>query len=174
MEVEHLEDWEGRAVVDSQGEKIGKLEDVYYRAGSRDAALVSVKSGLLGRKLHLVPLEGAAVTRDELRLAYTKDAVTEGPELGSDQTLGHDEQDAVSEHYGVAAEGGLESARERRAREQRQGELAQEIDELGEAAKRKRADEQDARSEAKASGEEASELESRRARAEAEAREIEP
>jgi sporulation protein YlmC with PRC-barrel domain len=42
MEIEQIEEWQGQDVVDCDGEKIGKLEDVYFEAGSREAVFGSV------------------------------------------------------------------------------------------------------------------------------------
>ena len=64
VEIEQIEEWKGQDVVDRDGEKIGKLEDVYFEAGSRDAVFGCVKSGMFGRRHLLVPLAGASVSRE--------------------------------------------------------------------------------------------------------------
>ena len=55
-----MEEWIGQDVVDPAGEKVGKLEDLYYPNGSSEPVAASVKHGTLGKTLTLVPLETPA------------------------------------------------------------------------------------------------------------------
>jgi PRC-barrel domain len=66
MEIERIEDWIGRDVLDADGNKLGKLKEVYFRGD--DAEIGEVKPGVLTRKRLFVPLAGAAATRDSLRV----------------------------------------------------------------------------------------------------------
>ena len=71
----HAEDiaaWRGQPVIDPDGEQIGKLEDVLFDSGSGTPLLLSVKSGLLGRRSTLIPVEGASVGPDWVRVTYAK------------------------------------------------------------------------------------------------------
>lgn len=99
FEVERIEDWKGQDVVDSDGEKIGTLEDVFFEADSGEAALGAVKTGFLGRKTYLVPLEGASLTRDQVQVTHAKDRVAEGPEAPEDGRLGSDDDQRLAGHY---------------------------------------------------------------------------
>ncbi|MDX6683255.1 MAG: hypothetical protein QOG94_3294 [Solirubrobacteraceae bacterium] len=67
IEVQQIQTWIGADVLDGSGEKLGKLEEVYfYRL---DLPLVAgIRSGLAGRKHHLAVLRGASVNRDSLHL----------------------------------------------------------------------------------------------------------
>lgn len=105
MEVEHIEEWKGQDVVDSDGAKIGKLEDVLFERGSRDPVFGCVKTGLFGRHLTLVPLAGASLSRDHVRVAHDKDQVKDGPRLEDDGTLSTEGVSALSEHYGIEPAG---------------------------------------------------------------------
>lgn len=78
MEIERIEDWIGREVDDADGNKLGKLDEVYFD-GDR-AVAGEVKPGLLSRKRVVVPLEGASVTRDAVRVNGTYDGSTDGLE----------------------------------------------------------------------------------------------
>jgi len=90
--IERLEDWRGQEVVDSDGVKLGKLEEVFYVQDTVAPALATVKSGLLGRGSRTVPLAGASVGRDYLRIAATQAQVESGP-----KTPSHDAIDGVRE-----------------------------------------------------------------------------
>jgi sporulation protein YlmC with PRC-barrel domain len=73
--VEHIEEWRGHQVLDAAGEQLGKLEDVLFDSGSGTPLLISVKSGLLGRRSALVPVDGATVGPNYIRVAHRKEEV---------------------------------------------------------------------------------------------------
>lgn len=172
-QVEKIEDWAGQEVVGSDDEKIGKLEDVYFASGSAEPALASVKSGFLGRKLHLVPLERAAVTRDHVKVAFTKEQVSDAPELAAEGRLGETEREAVASHFGITLEGeGWESASARNRREAEAAGMEERVAELDEAARVKRERAREGEQQATASSREAQDLEAQRAEAEQKAREL--
>jgi hypothetical protein len=75
LSVEQIEEWLGQEVLDADGERVGKLDEVFYSSGSGEAVFASVKSGLLGRRSSTVPLAGASVGRDYVRLAYTTEQI---------------------------------------------------------------------------------------------------
>src|SRR5690349_17012208 len=102
VQVERVEEWVGQEVVDRDGEKIGKLEDVYFDLDSAGGpTLGAVKSGLLGRKRHLVPLTGATLGRDQVRVDFPAQAVKDAPEVGDEGRLSGADEDALLGHYGV-------------------------------------------------------------------------
>jgi len=69
MDIERIEDWIGREVLDGDGNKLGKLKEVYFRG--EDPEVGEVKPGALSRKRIYVPLAGAAATRDSLKVEQT-------------------------------------------------------------------------------------------------------
>ncbi len=173
MEIEHIEEWRGQAVVDPDGEKVGKLEEVLFDGD--DARLGCVGTGLFGRKLTLIPLEGATLGRQHVRIAFARDTVKNAPTLEPDTPVtGELERSALS-HYGLEApdRGGepvtYESSqtRERHAEERRQAQVrARELEEKAEQAA---ADAQEARGRADEAEQAARQAEDRRREAEAEA-----
>jgi PRC-barrel domain len=171
MDVERIEDWAGREVVDSDGEKIGKLEDVYYAGGSTDAVLACVKTGMLGRKLYVVPLADAAVTRDHVKVAYTKSQVTGGPRAEGGAELGETEQVEVAHHYEVelpgSGEGGrFESGQGRRERRAKIEEMSARAGELDKVSAEKREQAEASRQKADESARDAERVEQERREAE--------
>jgi PRC-barrel domain len=74
-------DWLGRVVVDRDGERIGKLQDVYVDVETDDPQFGTVKEGLLGRHLTFVPLVGVQVSPDSLQVATTKEKVRSAPDI---------------------------------------------------------------------------------------------
>lgn len=123
IEVEHIEAWRGQPVLDPAGEQLGKLEEIYFDSRSGAPVLLSVKSGLLGRHSALIPINGATVSRDYLRVAHSKDTVAaagEGPGAGTgDGAPSHEELSGLGAAYGLKFADGLEleSASEREIRQ---------------------------------------------------------
>ena len=89
--VESIESWRGQDVLDSAGEKAGRLEEVYYDAAGDEPVLISIKHGRLGHQVKLAPLSDAVVSRDYIRLPFTGEQlggapdVTVGDELTAEQ-----------------------------------------------------------------------------------------
>jgi hypothetical protein len=85
IEVEHLESWIGSEARGRSGDKLGKIDDVYF-AGTEPVA-IDIRSGLGGRKHHAATLTGASVSQDGIRLAVDKDELvsTDGGALTSGQ-----------------------------------------------------------------------------------------
>lgn len=141
VEIERIEEWKGQDVVDPDGEKIGKLEDVLFEVGSREPIFGCVKTGLFGRHLSLVPLEGATLSRDHLRVLHSKDRVKDGPRMEGEGALAREEELALSRHYDLESGGDRGdgpryesgSARAQREARTRQAEgRAAELDQLAE------------------------------------------
>lgn len=106
--VEGIADWVGREVVDRDGEKVGKLADVYYDTADSEAAFVSVKTGAFGRSHPLAPLRGARLARDYVRLDAPKELVRDAPEDISGGRLTGVDAVAVFKHFGLAPDEDLE------------------------------------------------------------------
>jgi hypothetical protein len=147
MEIEQIEEWKGQDVVDCDGEKIGKLEDIYFEAGSRDAVFGSVKTGMLGRRHFLVPLAGATISRDHIRVAYHQDHVKDAPQADPGATLESGMEQELARHYAIELTapaagdtGRYESASAREEREARAREATKRAEELEALADRKAAE----------------------------------
>ena len=72
--VRHREigEWRGRVLVDSTGERIGKLEEVYFDVETDEPQFGTVKEGFIGRHLTFVPLIGITIGPDNLQVPVTK------------------------------------------------------------------------------------------------------
>jgi len=97
---ENLRDWRGQKVIDPDGSKIGDLEAVYVDTGSDQPAFVTVRVGFVGRhRLVFVPLAGATVTPDAVRVRYDKKLATEAPSIDTDGELAAADEPEVFAHY---------------------------------------------------------------------------
>jgi uncharacterized protein YrrD len=113
----NVADWHGRTIVDVDGEKIGKLEDVYVDVETDVPQFATVKEGLIGRHLTFVPLGGVTVTPDELQVLVTKAQVQDAPNLAEHgEELSQDDESALYHHFElnytpIATESGRRLAR---------------------------------------------------------------
>jgi len=85
IEAQQLQTWIGAEVLDGAGQKLGKLEEVYFRDSLPVA--VAIRSGLVGHKHHAATLRGATVSRDSLHLDAASATIpsTDTERLGPEQ-----------------------------------------------------------------------------------------
>ncbi|MFZ0665582.1 MAG: PRC-barrel domain-containing protein [Acidimicrobiales bacterium] len=74
-------EWHGKMLVDRNGEKIGKLQDIYVDVETDEPQFGTVKEGFIGRHLTFVPLAGIRIGPDDLQVTTTKDQVRSAPEI---------------------------------------------------------------------------------------------
>ena len=71
----NVTEWHGKMILDSSGQKIGKLQDVYVDVETDEPQFATVKEGLIGRHLTFVPLNGVRVGPDALQVPVSKEQV---------------------------------------------------------------------------------------------------
>ena len=94
-------DWSGRTVVGSDGEKIGKVDEVYYATDDGSPEWLAVNTGMFGTKTNFVPIEGAKPSGEDVQVAYTKDVVKDAPGVKPDEELSQSEERELWTHYGL-------------------------------------------------------------------------
>ncbi|HSS56749.1 MAG TPA: PRC and DUF2382 domain-containing protein [Solirubrobacteraceae bacterium] len=96
--------FEGRTMLDRDGDKIGKIEDVYEdrQSGRPEWALVS--TGLFGTKKTFVPLRGAQPTGEDVRVPLEKAHVKDAPGIDADGELSESEERKLFTHYDLGYE----------------------------------------------------------------------
>ena len=97
--VEQIIDWRGQDVYDCDGERLGKLEEVFFDAADGEARFATVKSGLLGRHVSLVPLADASVGRDYVRVAFPAERVHRAEDAAVADELGAESIRRIVEVY---------------------------------------------------------------------------
>jgi hypothetical protein len=109
---ESVADWRGHDVIDLDGAKVGQLDGIFYDVESDDAVFGLVKVGnLLGKKLTLVPLQGASVTPNTLRVNYQKADIKDAPTYDPELELTVDQEAGAYQHYGLVYETTQQGAR---------------------------------------------------------------
>ncbi len=99
---DNLAEWRGKELLDSDGEKIGKLIEVYVDTETEEPQFGTVKEGLFGKHLTFVPLTGAVATPDSLKVTATKSQVKDAPNIDTDGELTADQESDLYRHYGLA------------------------------------------------------------------------
>jgi uncharacterized protein YrrD len=96
----NVADWHGRMIVDADGEKIGKLEDVYVDVETDVPQFATVKEGFLSKHLTFVPLGGITAAPDQLQVAVTKQQVQDAPNIEQHgEELSQEDESALYHHY---------------------------------------------------------------------------
>ncbi|MDP9389072.1 MAG: PRC-barrel domain-containing protein [Actinomycetota bacterium] len=100
FQVDELIDLKGATVVGRDGEKIGKIEQIWVDTANALPEWALVKAGgLLGRHSRFVPLRAADFEQGEVKVAYTKDEVESAPDVDPDQ-VSRDDEVRLYQHYG--------------------------------------------------------------------------
>jgi uncharacterized protein (TIGR02271 family) len=91
----------GCDVLDRDGDKIGKLDEVYLDNDTGEPEFGLVSGGLFGGS-HFVPLAEAHSEGGTLRVPYEKSQVKDAPGVRADEQLSQDEEQRLYRHYGLA------------------------------------------------------------------------
>jgi uncharacterized protein YrrD len=77
----NVAEWHGKMLIDCNGEKIGKLQDVYVDVETDEPQFGTVKEGFIGRHLTFVPLAGVQIGPDDLQVTATKEQIRSAPHI---------------------------------------------------------------------------------------------
>jgi uncharacterized protein (TIGR02271 family) len=92
----------GTEVLDTNGDKIGKVGNVYVAEDkTHQPQWITVRTGLFGHKESFVPLAGAQMSGDGLHVATTKDMVKSAPQMSDDGRLSETEGSELYRYYGM-------------------------------------------------------------------------
>src|SRR5215203_6211598 len=96
-----LEDqYAGYTVYDRQGEKIGKVDDLFVDENDQPE-YIGVKMGFLGTRSTLIPMEIAKVDQGNRRIEVSVDKAQtkEGPAFDDDEEITPEYEERVYSHY---------------------------------------------------------------------------
>ncbi len=98
-----LEDqYQGYEVYDRNGEKIGKVDDLFVDENDQPE-YIGVKMGFLGTRSTLIPWQLASVNENDRRIEVSADKAQakEGPAFDDDEEITPDYEERVYSHYGL-------------------------------------------------------------------------
>lgn len=109
--VEDIKDWRGQDVLDAQGDKLGKLDEVYYDTRTDLPSFGAVKSGTLSKHVTLVPLTAATAGQSYVRVTISKDQFKNAPSFDPDAELSADDEAGSYRYFGLDYEPDPQGAR---------------------------------------------------------------
>ncbi|GAA1342521.1 hypothetical protein GCM10009594_16110 [Kocuria palustris] len=108
-----IEDLQRSTVIDQDGDKVGKVGQVYLDDATGQPNWVTVNTGLFGGNETFIPLDEATQDGDDLRVPYTKAFIKDAPNLDADSHVDESQEDELYRYYGLQA-GGTERVRDGR------------------------------------------------------------
>ena len=111
--LEDIQTWRGMTAVDADGDKVGKVDEIYLDRQSGEPEWVTVNTGLFGTRTSFAPVSGAEQADDQIRLAYPKDQIKDAPNIDADGQLSNEEEQALYDHYGRGDYGDWDGATDR-------------------------------------------------------------
>jgi len=100
LSMDRLTGMRGEPVYDSSGDKIGKVDEVFYDLDTQQPEWIGIGMGFFGSKRVLVPVQGASVTDDGITVPYGKDQVKDSPDISGDE-IGEDTERDLYAYYGL-------------------------------------------------------------------------
>jgi uncharacterized protein (TIGR02271 family) len=98
----HAYDWRGRELVDTDGDKVGTVEELFRDEDTDQPEWAAVRTGLFGTKLSFVPIQNAEPTGESVRVPFSKSQIKDAPKIDdSDGQLSQEEEAELYSHYGM-------------------------------------------------------------------------
>jgi uncharacterized protein (TIGR02271 family) len=96
-----IAEWKGQTLLDTDGDKIGTIDEIYIDSKTEQPEWALVKTGLFGGKGTFVPLNQANATGDGVQVPYEKSHVKDAPNIEADGELSHSEERTLYDHYSL-------------------------------------------------------------------------
>ena len=103
----------GATAYDEDGDKIGKVGQVYCDDETGRPEWVAVNTGLFGTSESFVPLSEATFDGGDLRVPYAKSMVKDAPQIDATGHLEPSEEDDLYRYYDIETGGGTRTAGDR-------------------------------------------------------------
>jgi uncharacterized protein (TIGR02271 family) len=97
-----LESLRGTTVYDNDGEKIGKVQEIYLDDESNRPEWIAISTGWFGSNVSFVPIGSTQVSDDRVTVPYDKDMVKSAPNFDADQHLSPEEESELYAYYGMS------------------------------------------------------------------------
>jgi len=91
----------GNTMTGQDGQKIGKIVDVYESTQDADGTFVTVHTGMFGGNASFVPLAKASLQGKDVVVPYDKALVKDAPRVEADQELSAAEEERLYQHYSL-------------------------------------------------------------------------
>src|ERR1700712_2101188 len=82
-------------VVSSDGEKLGRVGEVYVDDATGQLSWVTVRTGLFGTRESFVPMDNASINDDTITVPYDKAMIKEAPHAEPGDPLSVEQEDEL-------------------------------------------------------------------------------
>ncbi len=89
-------------VYDRDGSKVGRVQQVYLDDATGGPSWITVNTGFFGTNESLVPLEGAGLNDDVLKVPFDKQQIKDAPNYDPGHHLDERDEEDLYRHYGMA------------------------------------------------------------------------
>jgi uncharacterized protein (TIGR02271 family) len=100
-DIDTVRGWQGRTLVDRDGDRIGSIDAIYLDDHTGEPEWALVNTGLFGTNASFVPLAQATAAGDNVRVPYDKQLVKDAPRIDPDGHLSEAEERQLWRHYGL-------------------------------------------------------------------------
>jgi uncharacterized protein (TIGR02271 family) len=94
-------EWRGNTAVDSDGDKIGSIDEIYMDDHTGQPEWLAVKTGMFGSNVSFIPIADAHEADGNVQVPYDKQQVKDAPQAEPDGHLSLEEEAALYRHYGL-------------------------------------------------------------------------
>jgi uncharacterized protein (TIGR02271 family) len=110
VDVDTVRSWQGRTLVDRDGDRIGDIDAIYVDDQTGEPEWALVTTGFFGTRATFVPLAQATARGDQVQVPYEKQRVKDAPNMDPDSHLSEQEEQELWRHYGLEDGTGYEAA----------------------------------------------------------------
>ncbi len=98
---EEINNWRGHDARGTNGDKLGKIEDIYLDEQTGKPEWLAIKTGMFGGNVSFVPLAKASFEAEVITVPYDKATVKGAPNADPDGQLSQQEESELYRHYGL-------------------------------------------------------------------------
>ena len=93
--------WEGREVIDRNGEKVGSIEALYRDEETESPEWAAVRTGWFGTNQTFVRITGAQPSGEQVQVLFAKEQIQNAPRIDPEGALTFEQEAELYRHYGV-------------------------------------------------------------------------
>jgi len=101
VDVDTVRGWQGRTMVDRDGDRIGNIDAIYVDDQTGEPEWALVNTGFFGTRSTFVPIAQATPRGDQVLVPYEKQRVKDAPNMDPDGHLSEQEEQELWRHYGL-------------------------------------------------------------------------
>lgn len=99
---ENVLQYRGGNLVDSTGDKVGRIEEIYLDTETDQPEWALVNTGLFGSKSTFVPIQNAQEDGGSLRVPFEKARIKDAPSMDANQELSQQDEAELYQYYGMS------------------------------------------------------------------------